>query len=43
MRDRKVLTMDETALIAEADKVGRRIWNQVKAAGPIPIPGRTNS
>ncbi len=43
MRDRKVLTMDETALVAEADKVGRRIWNQVKAAGPIPIPGRTNS
>jgi cytosine/adenosine deaminase-related metal-dependent hydrolase len=43
MRDRKVLTMDEAALIAEADKVGRRIWNQVKAAGPIPIPGRTNA
>jgi len=43
MRDRKVLTMDEAALIAEADRVGRRIWNQVKAAGPIPIPGRTNS
>jgi 5-methylthioadenosine/S-adenosylhomocysteine deaminase len=40
MRDRKVLTMDETALIAEADKVGRRIWSQVKAAGPIAIPGR---
>jgi 5-methylthioadenosine/S-adenosylhomocysteine deaminase len=38
MRDRKVLTMDEAALIAEADKVGRRIWAQVKAAGPIPIP-----
>jgi cytosine/adenosine deaminase-related metal-dependent hydrolase len=37
MRDRKVLTMDETALVAEADKVGRRIWSQVKAAGPIPI------
>jgi cytosine/adenosine deaminase-related metal-dependent hydrolase len=40
MRDRKVLTMDESAIIAEADKVGRRIWTQVKAAGPIPIPGR---
>jgi 5-methylthioadenosine/S-adenosylhomocysteine deaminase len=38
MRDRKVLTMDEAALVAEADKVGRRIWGQVKAAGPIPIP-----
>jgi cytosine/adenosine deaminase-related metal-dependent hydrolase len=41
MRDRKVLTMDEAGIIAEADKVGRRIWSQVKAAGPIAIPGRT--
>ena len=40
MRNRKVLTMDEDAIIAAADKVGRRIWSQVKAAGPIPIPGR---
>ncbi|MSO61569.1 MAG: hypothetical protein EXQ50_05690 [Acidobacteria bacterium] len=40
MRNRKVLTMDEDAIIAEADKAGRRIWSQVKAAGPIPIPGR---
>jgi 5-methylthioadenosine/S-adenosylhomocysteine deaminase len=40
MRNRKVLTMDEAGIIAEADKVGRRIWNQVKAAGPIAIPGR---
>ncbi|MGE0865817.1 MAG: amidohydrolase family protein [Vicinamibacterales bacterium] len=40
MRDRKVLTMDEPAIIAEADRVGRRIWSQVKKAGPIPIPGR---
>ena len=38
MRARKVLTMDEAALVAEADKVGRRIWGQVKAAGPISIP-----
>ena len=40
MRDRKVLTVDEAAIVAEADKVGRRIWSQVKKAGPIPIPGR---
>ena len=40
MRNRKVLTIDEDAIVAEADKVGRRIWSQVKAAGPIPIPGR---
>jgi cytosine/adenosine deaminase-related metal-dependent hydrolase len=43
MRDRKVLTMDETAVIAEANKVGQRIWKQVKAAGPIAIPGRGSS
>jgi cytosine/adenosine deaminase-related metal-dependent hydrolase len=42
MQGRKVLTMDETAIIAEADKVGRRIWTQVKAAGPVAIPGRAN-
>jgi 5-methylthioadenosine/S-adenosylhomocysteine deaminase len=40
MRDRKVLTMDEAGVIAEADKVGRRIWKQVQAAGPVAIPGR---
>ena len=40
MRNGKVLTMDEGSIIAEADKVGRRIWRQVKAAGPIAIPGR---
>jgi len=43
MRNRKVLTMDESALIAEADKVSRRVWSQVKAKGPIPIPGRPRS
>jgi 5-methylthioadenosine/S-adenosylhomocysteine deaminase len=40
MRNRKVLTMDEDRIIAEADKVGRRIWKQVQAAGPIDVPGR---
>lgn len=43
MKDRKVLTMDEAAIIAEADKVGKRIWKQVKDAGPVTIPGRTKS
>ena len=41
MRDRKVLTLDEDAIVAEADKVGRRIWGQVKAAGAIAVPGRS--
>ena len=40
MRSNKVLTMDEAGIIAEADKVGRRIWGEVKKAGAIPIPGR---
>jgi cytosine/adenosine deaminase-related metal-dependent hydrolase len=41
MRNRKVLTMDEDSLIAEADTVGRRIWSQVQAAGPVAVPGRS--
>lgn len=41
MRNRKVLTMDEDRIIAEADKVGRRIWTQVQAGGPIAVPGRS--
>ncbi len=40
MRNRRVLTLDEDAIVAEADRVGRRIWGQVKKAGPIAIPGR---
>jgi 5-methylthioadenosine/S-adenosylhomocysteine deaminase len=40
MRNRKVVTVDEDAVLAEADKVGRRIWSQVLATGPISIPGR---
>jgi cytosine/adenosine deaminase-related metal-dependent hydrolase len=40
MRDHRVLTVDEPALVAEADKVGKRIWGQVLAAGPLAIPGR---
>ena len=38
MRQGKVLTLDEAAIIAEADKIGRRIWDQVQAAGPVKIP-----
>ena len=40
MRNRKVLTMDEDRIIAEADKVWRRIWNTVLEAGPLAVPGR---
>lgn len=38
MRDRKITTVDEAAIIAEADKVGRRVWDAVQKAGPIAIP-----
>ena len=38
MRNNKVLTMDEPAMVAEAYKITRRVWDQVKKAGPIPIP-----
>jgi len=40
MRNRKILTMDEDGIMAEADKVGRRIWNKVLESGPLTIPGR---
>lgn len=40
MRDRKILTVDEASIIAEADKVGRRVWDRVLAGGPLPLPGR---
>jgi 5-methylthioadenosine/S-adenosylhomocysteine deaminase len=40
MRDRKILTVDEEAIIAEADRVGRRVWKQVVPTGQIPLPGR---
>jgi cytosine/adenosine deaminase-related metal-dependent hydrolase len=40
MRDRKVLTMDEGRIVADADKVGRRIWSKVLETGPLALPGR---
>jgi len=41
MRNRKVLTMDKDAIVKDADKVGRRIWNKVLEAGPLAVPGRS--
>jgi 5-methylthioadenosine/S-adenosylhomocysteine deaminase len=38
MRDRKILTVDEESLVAEADKVGRRVWSKVEAATPVVVP-----
>src|SRR4029079_5856810 len=41
MRNRKVLTMDEDAIVTEADKVGRRVWTRVLDSGPLAVPGRS--
>jgi cytosine/adenosine deaminase-related metal-dependent hydrolase len=35
MRSNKVLTLDEAAIVREADAVGKRIWNKV---GPVNVP-----
>ena len=35
------LVLAEDSIIAEADTVGRRIWNQVLKAGPLTLPGRS--
>lgn len=42
MRDHKILTVDEEAILAEASKVGKRVWDAVEKANPIVPPGRTN-
>lgn len=41
MRNHKILTVDEDRIIAEADRVGRRVWSKVLEDGPLPLPGRT--
>jgi cytosine/adenosine deaminase-related metal-dependent hydrolase len=38
MRDRRITTVDEPAIIAEANKVGKRVWTEVQKNGPIKIP-----
>ena len=43
MRDRKILTVDEAAMVAEADKVGRRVWSEIQSKSPIVIPGRSRN
>ncbi len=41
MREVMPLVLAEDSIIAEADTVGRRIWNQVLKAGPLTLPGRS--
>jgi 5-methylthioadenosine/S-adenosylhomocysteine deaminase len=38
MRDRKITTVDEAAIITEASAVGKRVWDQVQKASPIAVP-----
>ncbi|MEZ4945425.1 MAG: amidohydrolase family protein [Cyclobacteriaceae bacterium] len=42
MRDHKILSVDEETLVAEAQKVGKRIWDEVENKNPVIPPGRTN-
>lgn len=41
MRDRRILTVDEPAILAEAERVGRRIWSEVERSNPVVPPGRS--
>lgn len=38
MRDHRVLTMDEGAVVREADAVGRRVWGEVLRQSPVRVP-----
>ena len=38
VRKGKVLTLDEDAIIKEADAVGRRVWGKVLETGPLNVP-----
>jgi cytosine/adenosine deaminase-related metal-dependent hydrolase len=38
MRDQRVLTVDEAALMEEAYRVGERVWNRILRDGPLPLP-----
>ena len=38
MRDRRVTTIDEDALMEEAWRIGERIWGRILKDGPLPVP-----
>jgi 5-methylthioadenosine/S-adenosylhomocysteine deaminase len=38
MRDRKILTVDEPQIIAQASRVGQRVWTEAQKTGPIKVP-----
>lgn len=38
MREGEILTVDEPALVAEAARIGERVWKEVEEATPVRIP-----
>ena len=38
MRDYRVTTIDETALMEEAYRIGERVWGRILRNGPLPVP-----
>lgn len=38
MRDHRVLTIDEDALMEEAYRIGERVWGRILRDGPLPLP-----
>jgi 5-methylthioadenosine/S-adenosylhomocysteine deaminase len=38
MRDQRVLTLDETALMEEAWRIGQRVWGRILENGELPLP-----
>lgn len=38
MRDHQILTLDENALMEEAEKIGERIWSRILRGGELPLP-----
>ncbi len=38
MRNHRVLTVDEEALMEEAWQIGRRVWDRLLEDGPMPLP-----
>ena len=38
MRNHRVLTVDEAALMEEAYQIGQRVWGRILRDGPVPLP-----
>ncbi len=38
MRDHRILTLDEDALLEESFNIGERVWNRILRDGPLPLP-----